>query len=57
MGRRGHNLLEIMLASFVFSAVSLMLLGVWTNHYRAMGKARNYIVASLAPTIKVLQSL
>lgn len=42
----GHNLLEVMVAAFVFSAVSLMLLGIWTSHSKAMGKARGYLVAS-----------
>ena len=44
--KRGLNLLEVMIATFVFSSVSIFFLGVWGQHVRANEKSRHYLVAS-----------
>lgn len=43
---RGMKLLETILASLIFSTVSIGLMGLWTNYARAMEKSRHFIVAS-----------
>lgn len=44
--RRGFNLLEVTLAAFIFSIVSIAFAQVWVYHTRAMEKTRHYLVAS-----------
>ena len=44
--RRGHNLLEVTLACFIFATVVILFLGVWASFYRAQGQARNRLAAT-----------
>ncbi len=43
----GFNLLEVILGAFIFSTVSIGLMGVWISHHRSLGKSRNNVVANL----------
>lgn len=42
----GFNLLEVIIASFIFSVVSIAFLGVWGQQVRAMEKSRHVMVAT-----------
>ncbi len=44
--RRGVNLLEVIVAAFIFSAVSVAFLGVWGQQVRALEKSRHVMVAT-----------
>ena len=46
MRLRGHNLLEVMIASFIFSVVALMFSGVWVQFYSALTHSRHRIAAT-----------
>ncbi len=43
---RGFNLLEVTIAAFIFSAVSISFIGVWGQQVRAMEKSRHVMVAT-----------
>ena len=45
--KTGFNLLEVMIASFIFSVVSVAFLGVWGMQARALEKSRHSLVASM----------
>jgi Tfp pilus assembly protein PilV len=45
-GRRGFNLLEVVIAAFIFSTVSISFLGVWGQQVRALEKSRHLMVAT-----------
>jgi len=42
----GHNMLEVMIASVIFSTVVILFLGVWTTFYSSQTLARNRLAAS-----------
>ena len=42
----GFNLLEVIVAAFIFSVVSVAFLGVWGQQARAMEKSRHIMVAN-----------
>ena len=44
MRARGHNLLEVIVASAVLGLGMFFMLSVFTTHYRAMGQAREYLL-------------
>lgn len=44
--KRGFNLLEVVVAAFIFSVVSIAFLGVWGQQVRAMEKSRHLMVAT-----------
>lgn len=43
---RGFNLLEVTIAAFIFSVVSISFIGVWGQQVRAMEKSRHVMVAT-----------
>lgn len=43
---RGFNLLEVIIAAFIFSAVAISFLGVWGQQVRASEKSRHLMVAT-----------
>jgi prepilin-type N-terminal cleavage/methylation domain-containing protein len=45
-GRRGFNLLEVTIAAFIFSVVSVSFLGVWGQQVRALEKSRHVLTAT-----------
>lgn len=44
---KGFNLLEVVIASFLFSVVAVAFLGVWGMQVRAMEKSRHNLVATM----------
>lgn len=42
----GFNLLEVVIAAFIFSAVSISFVGVWGQQVRALEKSRHVMVAT-----------
>lgn len=44
--RKGHNLLETILASMLFAVISVALLGIWGMQARAMLKSKNVMLAA-----------
>lgn len=46
LGKRGFNLLELVIGLMIFSTVSIALLGVWSSYYQMMGKSRSLLVAT-----------
>lgn len=46
MRSRGFNLLEMLIAGFIFSLASIFMVGVWGTHYRSVSKSRHRIVAN-----------
>lgn len=44
--RRGFNLLEVMIAAFLFSVVAVAFLGVWGQQVRGLEKSRHVLVAT-----------
>lgn len=42
----GFNLLEVIIAGFIFSVVSIAFLGVWGIQIRSMEKSRHHLVAT-----------
>ena len=44
--RGGFNLLEVVMATFMFSVIAIIFTGVWGQHMRAMEKSRHYLVGS-----------
>ena len=43
---RGFNLLEVTIAAFIFSAVSISFIGVWGQQVRALEKSRHVLTAT-----------
>jgi Tfp pilus assembly protein PilV len=43
----GFNLLEVTIAAFIFSTVSISFIGVWGQQVRALEKSRHLLVATL----------
>lgn len=43
---RGFNLLEVTIAAFIFSVVSISFIGVWGQQVRALEKSRHVLVAT-----------
>lgn len=41
----GHNLLEMIVAVFIFSFVAIGVVGVWVMHYRTMERANGRLAA------------
>lgn len=44
--KRGHSLLEAVLASMIFAVVAVLLMGVWDMQFRALSKSTEKVVAS-----------
>ena len=44
--RRGHNLLEVVIAAVIFCTVMIFLVGVWSLYHHALHKSRNRLGAS-----------
>lgn len=42
----GHNMLELVIASVIFSTVVILFLGVWTTFYSSQSLARNRLAAA-----------
>ncbi len=48
----GHNLLEVVLASFILSTVLIFVAGLWAVYHQALGKSKDLLVAtSLARSV------
>jgi type II secretory pathway pseudopilin PulG len=43
---RGHNLLEVIIASMIFCTAILLFLGVWSSFYSAQSLGRNRLAAA-----------
>ena len=43
---RGHNLLEVILASMVFSVLMVLFSGLWAQYYKGQAVSRNHLAAS-----------
>lgn len=43
---KGFNLLEVVIAAFIFSVVSISFVGVWGQQVRALEKSRHVMVAT-----------
>ncbi len=46
LGQGGFNLLEVIIASFIFAGISVSFLGVWGMQVRAVEKSRHLLVAT-----------
>lgn len=46
LNRQGFNLLEVIVASFLFAGISISFLGVWGMQVRAVEKSRHLLVAT-----------
>ena len=44
--RRGHNLLELMVACMILSTVLILITGLWSVYHSALSKSRNMLVGS-----------
>lgn len=44
--RRGHNLLEVIIAVFIFLTVLVLLMSVWGLYHKALTKSKDRLVAS-----------
>lgn len=44
--KRGHNLLEVMIAAIIFSTACLLFLGVWSSFYSAQSLSRSRLAAA-----------
>ena len=55
--QRAFNLLEVVIASFIFSAVAVAFLGVWGLQVRSLEKSRHRLVASLLAEEYIEQSM
>lgn len=44
--KSGHNLLEVIIASFIFSVAALSFVGVWSHFYSAVTHSRNRIIGN-----------
>ena len=44
--KRGHNLLEVMIASLIFSTALVFMLGLWRVYHSALTQSKNRLVAS-----------
>jgi Tfp pilus assembly protein PilV len=50
--RRGHNLLEVLIAASILSVVVILMAGVWALYHTALTKSKNMLVAtSLARSV------
>ncbi len=45
-GTRGHNLIEMVMAVFLFATVLVGLISVWSTYSQAIGKSRSILVAT-----------
>ena len=45
-GRRGHNLLEVVVAVTIFAAVVILFVGVWASYYQSQTLSRSRLTAS-----------
>lgn len=55
--RRGLNLLEMVLALFIFSSIMVALFNMWGFHARALASTRNQMVASFILSQKLEESV
>jgi hypothetical protein len=45
LGRRGHNLLEVVIASAIFATAIVFFAALWVTHHSALTQSRNRIAA------------
>ncbi len=55
--RRGFNLLEVTIAAFLFSVVSIAFLGVWGMQVRGLEKSRHVMVATFLAEQMIEESM
>ena len=44
--RRGHNLLEVIIATFIFLTLVVVTSGLWISYSRSIAKSRDHLVAT-----------
>jgi prepilin-type N-terminal cleavage/methylation domain-containing protein len=54
---RGFNLLEVILASFLFAMVVAFSVSVWITHYKAIGKSRYDMLGMYLATQKIEEQI
>lgn len=52
-GGRGFNLLEVILACFLFALIVVFSVSVWITHYKAIGKSRYDMLGMYLATQKI----